>query len=175
MYEAPDFQRVPPTRTVLSARRGPEEKDYFYALIAESLEYIEIPFEPNESWVRLIPGLEIKVVKAQSTESNYKFGIKTHKDERAFRGRLYPGSDLPNRFIAERQWVGKDGKLKRFPYPSLPFPAGGGGGGGNRAIGRIEKIRYVIAVNASHHKIPFELKDIPYLNPLLLPLPRNQI
>jgi len=142
-------------------------KGHFYVLMAKSLEHIEIPFEPNETWVRLTPDLEIKVLEAKSTESNYQFRIETRPGERAFNNFIHPGSDLPNRFPVNRQWIDKDGKLSRQHFVSrpLPLPVGGGGRGSDSAIGRIEKIRYVIAVNASHHKIPFELEDITLPEP----------
>jgi len=35
-------------------------KGHFYALIAESLEYVELPFEPNDNWVSITSNVEIR-------------------------------------------------------------------------------------------------------------------
>jgi hypothetical protein len=176
-------------------------KGHFYVLMAKSLEYIEIPFEPNETWVQLAPGFEIKVLEAKYTgESNHEFQIETRQEVqlapglikvleakytksnhgfqsietsietyllegRAFTGSIHPWSDLPNRFPIDNQWLDKDGKLVHRLNHRFSSPIGGLIGGfrgmGGSSVGRIEKIRFVIAVNASHHKIPFELEDIP--------------
>jgi Flp pilus assembly protein CpaB len=140
-------------------------KGYFYALIADSIEYIDIPFEPNETWVRLTPEVEIQVLEAESSESNYKFRIETRRDERAFRDiSPYPGSHLPNRLPVKQELLNKHGNPFRgsyFPHQMLNTFIGGRGSGSGKDMNRIEKIRFAIAVNPSHHKIPFELKDIP--------------
>jgi hypothetical protein len=136
-------------------------KGHFYVLMAESLEHIDIPFEPNEEWVRLTPDLEIKVLEAQSAESQYNYRIETRKGERTSRT-LSPGSDLPSRFAVNQQLLGQDGKPTRHHrFPFLPSSVGGSGRGSGSSVGTIEKIRFVIAVKPSHHKIPFELEDIP--------------
>jgi len=138
-------------------------KGHFHVLMAESLEYIEIPFEPNETWVQLAPDFEIKLLEAQATESNHKYRIEVCYGGRDIKGSIYPWSDLPNRLPIDRQYLDKDGKpvfsshMSRFSLGDI----GGGGSIGGSSIRHIEKIRYVIAVNASHHKIPFELEDIP--------------
>ncbi|UCE48288.1 MAG: hypothetical protein JSW47_22145, partial [Phycisphaerales bacterium] len=136
---------------------------YFHVLMAELLESIEIPFKPSEEWVRLTDDLEIRVLEARTTESRYNYRIETRRGKRAFRHPLSPGSDLPSRFPVNRQLLGRDGKPVRSHRPSFLMPAsvGGSGSGGGSSLGLIKKIRFVIAVNPSHHKIPFVLEDIP--------------
>jgi Flp pilus assembly protein CpaB len=144
---------------------GPESerikhvKGYFYVLMAESIEYLDIPFKPTEEWLQLSPVLEIKVLEARSTEFDYECRI----DIRPGHGWFYPGGDLPNRFPIDRQLLYEDGKPMRqdrgFFHRTIPPLIGGNESG--MCFGRIEKIRFVIAVNASHHKIPFELEDVP--------------
>lgn len=143
-------------------------KGHFYVLMAESLEHVEIPFEPNEQWVRLPPDLEIQVLEAQSTKSSYSYRIETRRGKRMFEP-FSPESDLPSRFVVSQQLLGPDGKTTpRYAPPNLPPWIGGNGSGSGGNVGPIEKIRFVIAVNPSHHKIPFELEDIP------LPVPRQK-
>lgn len=136
---------------------------YLYVVMAESFEYIDVPFKPSEKWVRLTADLEIRVLEARTTESHYDFRIETRRGERAFRTPLSPASDLPDRFPVDRQLRGRDGRpfgRRSGPIFGLPSVGGRGSGGGSK-IGPIEKIRFVIAVNPSHHKIPFALEDIP--------------
>jgi len=135
---------------------------YFYALTAESFEHIEVPFEPNDNWVRLSPDLEIQVREAQSTESSYRYRIGTRRQRGVSTQRLSVGDFLPGRFVLAQQLIGQDGKTTRHYGGSRSLPAHvGGSGSGSGSVDRIEKIRYVIAVNPTHHKIPFELEHIP--------------
>lgn len=134
---------------------------HFYVLVADSLENIDVPFKPSEKWVRLTSDLEIRVAEARTTGSQYNFRIETRRGERYFMTPFSPGSDLPNRFPVGRQLLAQDGKAtgrRSGPIFGLASMGGRGSGGG---IGPIEKIRFVIAVNPSHHKIPFVLEDIP--------------
>lgn len=134
-----------------------------YVIMAESFVYVDVPFKPSKEWVRLTADLEIRVLEAQTSESHYNFRIETRRSKRAFRTPLSPVSDLPDRFPVDRQLLGKDGKS--FGRRSGPIfglaSVGGTGSGSGTNIGLIEKIRFVIAVNPTHHKIPFVLKDIP--------------
>ena len=54
-------------------------KGYFYALIAESLKYVEVPFEPNDNWIRLTNDLEIRIreAKCSMTSSSRTIPIST--------------------------------------------------------------------------------------------------
>ena len=66
---------------------------YFYALKAESLEHIEVPFEPNNNWVRLTDDLEIRVREARRMGSSFHFQIdKRHP--RGVRMRSISPNDL---------------------------------------------------------------------------------
>jgi hypothetical protein len=138
-------------------------KGYFHVLMPESLEYIDVPFKPSKKWVRLTPDLEIKVVEAQSTGSSYSYRIEKRRREGVSGIFFRAGCDLPNRLPAGRQLLGRDGKPidPRSEPPRLPASVGGRGRGSCVKAGPIKKIRFVIAVNPSHHKVPFELKDIP--------------
>ena len=136
---------------------------YFHVLMAESHEYIDVPFEPNEEYVRLTPDLEIKVLEAQTTDFTYNYLIETRRREDGSSVRFHVGSDLPNRLPAGRQFLDRDGNPinPHSERPRLPAFVGGRGRESCVKAGRVKKIRFVIAVNPRHHKIPFELKDIP--------------
>jgi hypothetical protein len=136
-------------------------KGYFHVLMAESLEHIDIPFEPTEGWVRVTSGFEIKVLEAQSTKRIYKYRIEARPEVRAI-GAWFVPTDLPARLPVDRLFIRQDGKPARDGLSRRLQAFGGGGGiGGGMSPGLIEKIRFVIAVNPSHQKIPFVLEDIP--------------
>ena len=139
-------------------------KGYFHALTAEALVHVEVPFEPNDNWVRLTPDLEILVREAGNTESSYRYRIETSPQGDAMRP-LSVGDGLPRRFVVAQQLIGADGKPTRYssPFPHLPAHVGGNGSGsgGNHPI---KAIRFVIAVNPRDHKVPFQLEHIPLPN-----------
>jgi hypothetical protein len=141
-------------------------KGYFYALVAESIKYVEVPFEPNSNWVRLTGGLEIQVVKAQCTGSSYQYEIAT-RSQGQYDRMLSAGDSVPRRIVMGRQFIGRDGKPIRHysGYRRMPASAGGRGSGSGSRIGQVKTIRYMIAVNPAHYKIPFELEHIPLPKP----------
>jgi len=145
-------------------------KGYYYVLLAESLENVEVPFEPNDQWVLLTEDVAIQVREARNTISGsgtrYNFEIEESKSARRSIGLLSVGDYLPEKMVMGRQFIKADGK----PFdPSMGFgflPAHvGGSGSGSGSVGPVKKIRFVIAVNPQHYKIPFELKNIPLPNP----------
>ena len=149
-------------------------KGCFYVLMAESTEHVEVPFEPNDNWVQLTDELEIQVREAKCTISasrlRYNFDIEENRIGEARIHGLSVGDYLPQKIVVDRQLIGEDGEqINRYPgMGSLPAHVGGRGSGshsGSRGISPVKKIRFVIAVNPKHYKIPFELKNIPLPNP----------
>ena len=130
-------------------------KGHFYALLAESLEYVELPFEVNDNWVRLTPDVEIRVLEARNEASMYQFDIEQRPENVPELVFMRIGDYLPSRLVVDRQIIVQTSAV------------GSGGGGGEGSIGgkgsgtgRAEKIRYTIAVNPAHQTIPFEIKRI---------------
>jgi len=151
---------------------GPECKrinrarGHFYVLMAESIEYVEIPFEPDEDWVHVTPDLEIKILEAESTESACQWHIETRYRGEVSNRPIQFESDLPKRVPIRWQFLRQDGAPGRsFGSSRLPASVGGKGRASGGNIGPVEKIRYAIAVNPSHKKIPFVLEDIPLPDP----------
>ncbi len=149
-------------------------KGYFYALMAESIEYIDVPYEPNVNWVSLTPDINIQVRKAEcrtsGTRLSYNLDIAVQTPGRNSTNILSVVDSPPSRIVVDRQLIGKDGKpIDVFRgYRRLPANVGGSSSGSYSDSGGvipIEKIRFVIAVNPTHRKIPFELKNILLPNP----------
>ena len=83
---------------------------------------------------------------------------------------LSVGYFLPEKMVTDKQLITENGKqLDRSPgFSFLPPRVGGRRSGSSSlrgSIGPIKKIRFVIAVNPKHCKMPFELKNIPLPNP----------
>jgi hypothetical protein len=133
-------------------------KGYFYALTAESLEYVELPFKPSDKWVRLTPDVEIRVLEARNEASMYQFHIEQRPEIMTRLPYVQIGDYLPSRFVLCRKTITQTGAAG-FSGEG----AGGGTGIGEKGsgIGRAEKICYIIAVNPAHQIIPFEIKQIP--------------
>jgi len=150
-------------------------KGYYYTLVAESVEHVEVPFEPNDKWVRLTDDVAIQVLEARNTisGSRTRYNFEIEEDRSARRGihNLAVGDYLPEKMVKGRQLIKADGEPTHpssMGHGSLPVHVGGSGSGSHSGSGGaspIEKIRFVIAVNPKHYKIPFELKKILLPNP----------
>jgi hypothetical protein len=139
-------------------------KGYFYALMPGSLESIDVPFEPNSTWVQLTPDTAIQVREATCTGGSYHYSVQSSQPGGS--RPLNLGASLPNRFVVEQQLIGAEGKPVNRPMGGM-FLGGhiGGNGSGSGSFGQIKAFRFIIAVNPSHKKIPFELEHIPLPKP----------
>lgn len=148
----------------------------FYAVVAQSIEYVEVPFEPNNTWVRLTPDTEIRVAEATQAGTSFQYDIKVMTQG----GRSMPpvmqgvrptravtiGDSLPARMVVAQEFIGEDGKLLGPTGAIGPLiPRVGGRGTNVGPSGRVKTIRFVIAVNAAEYRIPFELERIPLPKP----------
>lgn len=142
-------------------------KGYFYALIAESYEYVDVPFKKSDKWVRLTSDVEIQVRDAWCKDSSYRLSTKSRPEGGVSMRPLTAESYMPTRLVMSRQLVGPDDKpVRRHAGSSfLPYHVGGNSSGGGSNMGQITKIRYVIAVNPTHYEIPFVLEHIPLPKP----------
>jgi len=136
-------------------------KGYFHALTAESSKHVEVPFKPDNKWVRLTSDVEIQVRKAWHTGTRARFDIRQRGRTGAGTRDLYVGDSLPDAIVVERQFIGKESRPKppvKFGR-SLPGPIGGSGGSDTGR--QVEKIDYLIATSPKYNRIPFEIEHIP--------------
>jgi hypothetical protein len=135
--------------------------------MAESFEYVDLPFKKDDKWIHLTPEVEVQILEAFADGSSYRLRTKGRPEGGGFRGALSAESYMPARLVTSRQLIGPDDKPVRRHSPSrmLPFRIGGGSSGGGSGMGQIEKIRYVIGVNPAHYQIPFVLENIPLPKP----------
>ncbi|MBL7186361.1 MAG: hypothetical protein ISS70_08540 [Phycisphaerae bacterium] len=124
-------------------------------------------FKQSDDWVRLTPDMEIRLKEAQCTESSFRFDIDSRPEEGGASMRPLSVQDyLPRRVVVARQFIGEDGKLSNHFSGLRRLPAhvtGSGSGGGSNC--QIKTIRFVIAVNPTHHEIPLVLEHIPLPRP----------
>jgi len=142
-------------------------KGHFYALTAESLEYVEMPFKPSNKWVRLTPYVEVRIRKAQKEASQYQFEIEQRPENVIDLSGVQIGDYLPSRLIVDRQIIVKTSSAGAGGWLSTGQIGGVGSG-----VGKAEKILYTIAVNPAHRTIPFETKRIP-LSDIAEPAPEQ--
>ena len=136
-------------------------KGYFHPLTAESSKHVEVPFKPDNKWVRLTSDVEIQVRKAWHTGTMARFDIRQRGRTGAAASYLYVGDSLPDAIVVERQFIGKESRPKppvKFGR-SLPGPIGGSGGSDTGR--QVEKIDYLIATSPKYNRIPFEIEHIP--------------
>lgn len=132
-------------------------KGYYEALMAESIEYIDLPFRPDENWVRLTEDVEIRVAQARNVPDVYHYDIEQRPAIAPAANRISTADPLPGRLVVGRQMIGRNDSMISAGSGGGPGSIGGKGDG----IGRAEGIRYVIAVNPAPVRIPFELRQIP--------------
>jgi len=145
-------------------------KGHFYALVAESLEYVELPFKSSDDWVRLTPDMEIRLPSPQSTETRFRFSIRRRPEVGASNQTFAVQDYLPARVVVARELIGEDGKpishpsgIKRLPADIIGYGSGGSSSGHYSCL--IKSIRFVIAVNPTHYEVPFVLEHIPLPKP----------
>lgn len=142
---------------------------YFHAVVPGSIEHVEVPFEPNNTWVRLTPDTEIRVAEATNAGTSFEYLIEVRPPGPRSMHPLMVGEPLPTRMVMAQQFLGEDGKPVDRAGMSIgmgslmPRVGGRGHHGGTR--GRVKTIRFVIVVEAKEHRIPFEVRHIPLPKP----------
>ena len=136
-------------------------KGYFHALSAESFKHVEVPFKPDNKWVRLTSDVEIQVRKAWHIGTAARFDIRQRGRTGAGAHNLYVGNSLPDGIVVDRQFVGMSSRPDRLFRFGRSLPGSIGGSGSHDIGHRVKKIDFMIAVGPTHYKIPFEIEHIP--------------
>jgi hypothetical protein len=146
-------------------RQEPSEiesiKGYFYALTAESIKHVKIPYKSSDKWFRLTPDVEIRFPNARQS----RFEIKQRWQAGKNISRLLVGDRWPHEIVADLQFIGTDGKpnyIRSRGGQQLPVCINSGTNISGR---KVETIDFVIAVGPNHNRIPFEFEHIPLHKP----------
>ena len=143
-------------------------KGYFYILSAQSMKNIDVPFEPSEDWIRLTNYHEIKINEVKLTGNRINFEIEEYRPDQNRMNSLNVNDYLPQEFVTARRFLKADGELSNHfltGLNSIPAHVGGSGSMSGGDTDQIKKVRFVIAQDPNHVKIPFEIKNIPIPKP----------
>jgi len=138
-------------------------KGCFYALVADSVEHVDVPLETAGSWVPLTGGWEVRLEDAYRAGPRYDFYLETRPPQVLSRS-WSVGAPLPDWLVAGLQVVSPDGKATPCGERGLLPPDIDANIVGHVPPGGIKAIRFLIAVHPTHCQIPFELQHIPLPN-----------
>jgi len=156
---------------------------YVYALYAEDLITLEVPFEVSTEWVDVSSGFQIRVEKAGLECDSYVYRTEVRQKSGVVQGlndTLGFGETVADYLVVETRLLDADGELlpRNIPDPDEPFwsdwvrgtvvgTASCQGELTCPACTNVASIRHVIAVHPSETKIPFVLTHIsvPTLDP----------
>ncbi len=149
-------------------------------LVAETFEVVDVPFEANENWVKLVEGLEILVEEAAVEEGKYSYLIQAvyAPDIVTYStgGHWHVRRDEapPAVLVVKTEMLNAAGKPVRDPNASGGFSGGTSGtesdglmiatstgSGSCSACGDVATIRYTFAFNPYEQEAQFVLEDIP--------------
>lgn len=151
------------------------------ALVADVFEVVDVPFEPNETWIELVPGLEIMVEEASVEEGKYAYKIQAIYDRSLisfdsmghwhfWRDEAPPATMLVKMDLlnAADKPVRTQGTSGGFSSGTTAHGTGDGlmeatttGSGSCSACGDVTTIRYIFAIEPYELEARFVLEDIP--------------
>jgi hypothetical protein len=151
------------------------------ALVADAFEVVDVPFEPNETWIELMPGLEIMVAQASVEEGRYSYSIEAIYDPNVAEYRatntwhFWRDEVPPAAMLLEMAVLNADGESVRDLSQSGSFSGGssarsseGGlmtatvrGSGSCSACGDAAIIRHTFALAPYEREARFVLEDVP--------------
>jgi len=148
-------------------------------LVADNFQVVDVPFEPNDNWVELVPGLEIQVEQASVEEGRCEYRIQAMYSEEVVSyltsHSWYFRADkaLPDVVVARMDLLNAAGQSVR-DLGSGTFRnntttrtedgltvATGTGYGRCDTCGEVTTIRYALALAPYERQARFVLEDIP--------------
>ncbi len=150
-------------------------------LMADAFEVVDVPFEPNETPIELMPGLEILVQEATVGEGRYSYRIEASYDPNLvsystgfwhfFRDEVPPPAMLVKMDLLNAEgksvWdVSSSGSSGSSSGTSAHLSDGlmvatSSGSGRCSACGDVTTIRYTFALAPSERQVPLALENIP--------------
>ncbi len=152
----------------------------FSVLLADTFEVVDVPFEPNESWIELVDGLEILVEEASAEEGKYSYLIQAIYEPNAVaystggRWHFWRDETPPPVIVVKVEMLDAAGKPVHQPGTSGGFSSGTSrensdgleiattrASGSCAGCGDVATIRYTFALEPYEQEARFVLEDIP--------------
>ena len=150
-------------------------------LVADSTFTIDMPFEADETWVELVPGLEIMVEEATAEEGSYDYSIEFIYDPALTRynsgGALFFRGDdvMPPNMMIDMALLNADGvsmppegessshndRVKGSSNDEGMIVGTASGHGACDSCGTVATIRFTFAVDAAQQDVRLVLEDVP--------------
>ena len=150
-----------------------------YAVYAEDVIEVDVPYEASDDWLAAAPGLQIQVTKATEECCDYTYWTEVRHvggTVRAFDARLSPAEEIADYLVMETLLLDAEGNPVGPYDDDLVSPAvwselvdstsWGTAKCGGRLLAfmtqaEIKSIRHVIVVRPDEVKVPFTLTDLP--------------
>jgi len=152
----------------------------FSVLLADTFEVVDVPFEPNDTWIELVDGLEILIEEASVEEGKYSYLIQAIYDPNLVTystgGRWHVRRDEtpPAAIVVKVEMLNAAGKPVYQPGTSGSFSSSTGrensdgleiattrASGSCAGCGDVATIRYTFAFDPYEQEARFVLEDIP--------------
>jgi len=149
-------------------------------LVVERSETVDIPFKASETWVELIPGMEVLVEQATVEEGKYQYRIKAQYDSTkvdylmSASVHLWRDEMPPAAAVLKLEVLNAEGQSVRDLSNGGGFASGVGGSGVNgqmtvtatgsgscTACGAAATLRYTLVFNMHELEAHFVMKNIP--------------
>lgn len=144
-------------------------------LVAQETQTVDIPFEPNDTWVEITPGFEVMVEQATVEEGKYQYRIKVKYDNTQVdymmggSVHLWRDETLPSAAVLDMQVLNADGQSIRslgggaFSTTSSYSGTTGqmNGSGSCDACGMAATFRYTLAFDLHEQEANFVLENVP--------------
>lgn len=150
-----------------------------YAMYAEDVIEVDVPFAPSDDWLEVMPGVEIQVTKATVECCDYTYWTKVRHaggTVQAFDALLSPAEPIADYLVMETSLLGAEGQPISATEDDRVSPAIWSGHvdstlwdtakcGGSLNVfftqAEITAIRHVIVIHPYEVKVPFTLTDLP--------------
>jgi hypothetical protein len=149
-----------------------------YALVANEVNAVDIPFAPTDEWIELLPGFDVLVEEASVGEGTYAYKIiaRCNRTQVAYTGagsiHLWRDEKPPETIVLEMDVLDAEGRSIRELGGGFSGGSSGTGSGDEMtytstgrgscaACGEATTIRYRIARKATEIKMSFVLEDVP--------------
>ena len=143
-------------------------KGYYHVFTASPFKHIDVPLKPSEKWTRITPHIEIRILKVLQSEieggklkveywTEYRYDNKVAEPKQIILQiqRVDHNNTPDNNY----EWGQIEARMHNTRTKSTTTSRVGSTVSGYDYP--IKLLRFVIATNHKHHKVPFEIETLP--------------